>query len=146
MNKKTRKINLINMIVISIIFLFELMQESVKIVFSNGEGKPPRVEFASYLADCELLLAGLSILTLIIAIFTIAIIILNSIVLIEDSVKLTIVSTVLTSICLLGSVILVALIRKYVTVQNLIIMILFLIIVTLNSVKLHLLSMRVEKN
>ena len=142
MNKKTQKINLVNMIIIVVIFLLELMLGSVKLVFSGGEGKPPIIELTSYFPDCEKILTGLPSLVLIIALITISIMIINAVMLVDESVKLTIISTVLTSVCLLGSVLLVALVRKYVTIHNLIIMLLFLVTAILNSVKLRISIMR----
>lgn len=137
--KNKIKINNLAVLVIScIMFILEIMPDGIKTAWSNGPDKAPKITYDSYIMDPELMLWGIGFLTLIIALFTITTIITNAVILIDDSVKLKITSLVVTSINLMGSVILVAIKREYVTLQNIIIMILVLIQVIIYSVNLRL--------
>ncbi|MBD5100626.1 MAG: hypothetical protein HDT29_05095 [Clostridiales bacterium] len=73
------------------------------------------------------MLWGIGFLTLIIVLLTITNIIINAVTLLDDRNKLKITTLVTTFICLLGSIILIMLMRQYVTLQNIFIMVFFLI-------------------
>ena len=84
------------------------------------------------------MLWGIGFLTLIIVLLTITNIIINAVTLLDDRNKLKITTLVTTSICLLGSIILIMLMRQYVTLQNIFIMVFFLIQMILLIVNLCL--------
>ena len=127
MEKKIKINNLVNLIFSCIIFIFEIMPESVKWVGSNGPNSANTVYLTSYIMDPGLMLWGIGFLTLIIVLLTITNIIINAVTLLDDRNKLKITTLVTTFICLLGSIILIMLMRQYVTLQNIFIMVFFLI-------------------
>ena len=127
MEKKIKINNLVNLIFSCIIFIFEIMPESVKWVGSNGPNSANTVYLTSYIMDVGLMLWGIGFLTLIIVLLTITNIIINAVTLLDDRNKLKITTLVTTFICLLGSIILIMLMRQYVTLQNIFIMVFFLI-------------------
>ena len=138
MKNKIKVFNVANLVISCIIFILELMPEGVKMAWSNGPYNAPNITYSSYIMDPGLMLWGIGFLTLIIVFFTITTIIINAVILIDDSVKLKITSLVITLINLMGSVILVALMREYVTMQNIIIMVLLLPQAILYSANLRL--------
>lgn len=127
MEKKIKINNLVNLIFSCIILIFEIMPESVKWSWSNGPDKANTVYPTSYIMDPGLMLWGIGFLTLIIVLLTITNIIINAVTLLDDRNKLKITTLVTTFICLLGSIILIMLMRQYVTLQNIFIMVFFLI-------------------
>ena len=138
MEKKIKINNLVNLIFSCIIFIFEIMPESVKWVGSNGPNSANTVYLTSYIMDVGLMLWGIGFLTLIIVLLTITNIIINAVTLLDDRNKLKITTLVTTFICLLGSIILIMLMMQYVTLQNIFIMVFFLIQMILLIVNLCL--------
>jgi uncharacterized membrane protein YfbV (UPF0208 family) len=73
----------------------------------------------------------------IIAVFTICILIVNSVcAIIEDNKKLNIVSIIFSSICGIGSLMYICIMKKYITAYNLVITALFFVSIVLQSIKL----------
>ncbi|MDE7079812.1 MAG: hypothetical protein K2O95_06845 [Clostridia bacterium] len=137
MKEKINKINLINLIIICIIFILELTPNSMILTWSNGPGRAPNIVYTSYLMDLDMLLWGIAFLTYFIALSTLFLIIFNALILYEYNTKLTIMSLVGSSLCFVGSVLLVALKQRYVSLQNIVITLLFLVQIITLSVNLR---------
>ena len=116
------------------------MPESIKWVWNSGPDGGIQIIYTSYIMEAGLMLWGIGFLTLIIALFTITNIIINAVSLLDDRNRFKITTLTTTSICLIGSVILVALMREHVTLQNIFIMAFFFIQIILHVVNLILSS------
>lgn len=137
--KNRLKINsLLNLVISCIIFILEIMPDSVKIVSLTEPNNVSEVEYVSYLMEPNMLLQGIAFLTYFIALSTIFIIIFNAVNFYKENNKLTIMTLVGNSLCLIGSVILIALKREYVTIHNVIIMVMYLALIIITAINLRL--------
>ena len=140
--------NLICLIISCVIFILELTPNSMVLAWSNGPGRAPNILYTSYLMDLDMLLWGIAFLTYFIALSTMFLIIFNALILYEYNTKLTIMSLVGSSLCFVGSVLLVALKQRYVSLQNIVITLLFLVqIITLSvSLKSNAIEKKLNSN
>ncbi len=137
MQEKIKKINITNLIVVCIIFFMELSPNSIMITSDGGLNNKVNIEYVSYFTEPNLWLNMVPLIPFIIAVFTICILIVNSVcAIIEDNKKLSIVSIVFSSICGIGSLMYICIMKKYITAYNLVITALFFVSIVLQSIKL----------
>ena len=135
-NKKSKIVNWLSVAISAVILILECMPKSVQLVGYIGP-REYEITYVSYFTPPQAWANWDPLIAIIIAFLTIFSLLFNIIILIKDGKSLTVANMVLTSLALVGSTLYVISFWRFVSAYNVAIMILFLGLMVLQSIKME---------